>query len=443
MSEEFFLEIAQGIPGVAATVAVGDTTTLAEGQSATVANSGDENAADLDFGIPRGAIPAVGFNFDMATTDADPGAGDVRFNNATPASVTEIYFDNADRDGNTVTSWLDSFDDSTATIKGTLVATPAATPSAKLIFNVTGSVVDGTGYRKVTVTHVAGTTLPSSAAHLGWTFSRTGNNGLDGEIAGDTGGVDNAVLRADGTGGTTLQASPVTIADTTGVIAGTQGVTFTGPSSGTTALVPTAAASGTLTLPAATDQLVGRATTDTLTNKTLTSPTLTTPVLGTPSSGTLTNCTGLPVAGITASTSTALGVGSVELGHATDTTLSRSASGVLAVEGVEVNPGIPINSKSAAYTAVIGDANETILHAAADNNARTFTIPANASVAYPLGTTLTFINEINTVTISITSDTLTLAGAGTTGSRTLAANGMATAIKITSTKWMISGTGLT
>ena len=67
-----------------------------------------------------------------------------------------------------------------------------------------------------------------------------------------------------------------------------------------------------------------------------TSPTLVTPILGTPTSGTLTNCTSLPVSGITASTSTALGVGSVELGHASDTTLSRSSAGVLAVEGVVV-----------------------------------------------------------------------------------------------------------
>jgi hypothetical protein len=67
-----------------------------------------------------------------------------------------------------------------------------------------------------------------------------------------------------------------------------------------------------------------------------TSPVFITPALGTPSSGTLTNATGLPVSGITASTSTALGIGSLELGHATDTTLSRSSSGVLAVEGVVI-----------------------------------------------------------------------------------------------------------
>jgi len=88
---------------------------------------------------------------------------------------------------------------------------------------------------------------------------------------------------------------------------------------------------------------------DTLTGKTLTSPTLTTPVLGTPSSGTLTNCTGLPVAGITASTSTALGVGSIELGNASDTTLSRSAAGVLAVEGTPVQTGM-VNGNSSAQS---------------------------------------------------------------------------------------------
>lgn len=106
---------------------------------------------------------------------------------------------------------------------------------------------------------------------------------------------------------------------------------------------------------------------------------------------------------------------------------------------------IPQNSQSAAYTAVAADSAKHIFHPAADTTARVFTIPANASVPYDIGTTLTFVNQnaAGVITIAITSDTMRLAGAGTTGSRTLAANGMATALKITATEWLISGTGLT
>lgn len=106
---------------------------------------------------------------------------------------------------------------------------------------------------------------------------------------------------------------------------------------------------------------------------------------------------------------------------------------------------IPQNSQSAAYTLVIGDSGKSIYHPSADTTARIWTIPANSSVAFPVGTAITFINDTSAgvITIAITSDTLVLAGAGTTGSRTLAASGMATAIKMTSTRWMISGSGLT
>jgi hypothetical protein len=106
---------------------------------------------------------------------------------------------------------------------------------------------------------------------------------------------------------------------------------------------------------------------------------------------------------------------------------------------------IPQNSQSAAYTLVLADAGKHILHPSADTTARIFTIPANGSVAYAIGTAITFVNQnaAGVVTIAITTDTMRLAGAGTTGSRTLAANGVATAIKITSTEWIISGTGLT
>lgn len=106
---------------------------------------------------------------------------------------------------------------------------------------------------------------------------------------------------------------------------------------------------------------------------------------------------------------------------------------------------IPQNSKSAAYTVDLTDTAKHIFHPSADTTARTFTIPANGAIAFPIGTAITFINQngAGVVTIAITTDTMRLAGAGTTGSRTLAANGIATAIKVTSTEWIISGTGLT
>jgi hypothetical protein len=69
---------------------------------------------------------------------------------------------------------------------------------------------------------------------------------------------------------------------------------------------------------------------------TLAGITLTTPDIGTPSAGTLTNCTGLPISGLSASTSTAIGVGTIELGHASDTTISRTGAGAIAVEGVAI-----------------------------------------------------------------------------------------------------------
>jgi hypothetical protein len=100
-------------------------------------------------------------------------------------------------------------------------------------------------------------------------------------------------------------------------------------------------------------------------------------------------------------------------------------------------------AKSAAYTTVLTDSGKGIDHPSTDANARTFTIDSNANVAYPAGTCITFTNMTSqVVTIAITSDTMYLAGSGSTGSRSLAQYGVATARKLTSTTWMISGTGL-
>lgn len=180
--------------------------------------------------------------------------------------------------------------------------------------------------------------------------------------------------------------------------------------------------------------------------------------------GVVEELTGTQVLGIVTSTTDALGIGTIELGHASDTTLARASAGVVTIEGKRVytvaglvdlaetqaadsvgTRGVPQNSQSGDYTLVIEDAGKHILHPSADTTARTFTIPANGTVAFAIGTVVTFINQdsAGAITIAITTDTMRLAGAGTTGSRTLAANGIATAVKLTSTEWIISGTGLT
>lgn len=113
---------------------------------------------------------------------------------------------------------------------------------------------------------------------------------------------------------------------------------------------------------------------------------------------------------------------------------------------VDAQKSVVVNSQSAAYTLSLTDANTMIYHPPSDATARTWTIPANSSVAFPVGTTITFDNDFGggTITINITTDTLVLVGtSGTVGSRTLASGGQATAVKVSTTRWRIIGTGLT
>lgn len=106
--------------------------------------------------------------------------------------------------------------------------------------------------------------------------------------------------------------------------------------------------------------------------------------------------------------------------------------------------GVPINSQSGNYTTVAGDSGKCVFHPSGAGAGDTFTIASNANVPYALGTVITFVNmDSNALSIAIASDTMNLAGAGTTGTRSLARYGIATALKLTSTGWLINGTGLT
>ena len=218
-------------------------------------------------------------------------------------------------------------------------------------------------------------------------FASTGT----GDVVGPSSSVDSELALFNSTTGKLIKRASLTglVKATSGVAsAATAGTDYLAPPSGT-ALLKANSGGALANATAGTDYVAPAG------------------ALGTPSSGTLTNCTA----------------------DGTDAVGFRN---------------VPIASKSAAYTTVLADSGKVIFHPSTDANARTFTIDSNANVAYALGTVLTFINMTSqAVTVAITSDTMYLAGTGTTGSRTLAQYGMATAIKMTSTTWIISGSGLT
>ncbi len=104
-------------------------------------------------------------------------------------------------------------------------------------------------------------------------------------------------------------------------------------------------------------------------------------------------------------------------------------------------PALPQNGS---YTLVLTDSPKHI-YKASGGAGETWTIPANASVAFPIGTAIALVNQGgDDLTIAIATDTLTLEFVGTTGSRTLADDSIATILKVTATAWLISGgNGLT
>lgn len=104
--------------------------------------------------------------------------------------------------------------------------------------------------------------------------------------------------------------------------------------------------------------------------------------------------------------------------------------------------GVPTTSaKTSNYTAVLTDASKQIL--CTTTPGFTVTIPSNASVAFPIGTVLVVTNITGgNITIAITTDSMALGGTGSTGSRTLFHNGMASITKVTSNAWIISGPGV-
>jgi hypothetical protein len=328
-------------------------------------------------------------------------------------------------------------DDDFVSLTGTETLTNKTLTSPTLTTPALGTPASGV------MTNVSGTAASLTAGHV------TTNANLTGDITSVGNATTLATVNSNvGTFGSATVAPSLTVngkglitAATTNTVTPAIGsVTGLGTGVGTFLATPSSA-----NLAAAITDETGSGS-----NVFATSPTLVTPILG------AATATSINKVAITApATSSTLTVANGKTLTANNTlTLSGTDGSTLAVGSGGTLTGssssaifydtIPQNSQSAAYTLVLSDAEKHIYHPSADTTARIWTIPANSSVAYPIGTAITFINDTSAgaLSIAITTDTLVLMGAGSTGTRTLAASGIATAVKVTSTRWIISGTNL-
>lgn len=192
------------------------------------------------------------------------------------------------------------------------------------------------------------TTGSSGAATLVWDTLNIPqySGGGTGDVVWPASATDNAIARFDTTTGKLIQNSAATIADTTWDITAWKynTVAISGTSTPTIAITWTVTISGTHSGTSSGTNSGDQTSIAWITGTMAQFDTAVSDwnlvyqsqALGTPASGTLTNCTSLPVAWITASTSTALGVGSIELWHATDTSITRVSAWVIAVEGATI-----------------------------------------------------------------------------------------------------------
>lgn len=339
--------------------------------SASAASTSATNAATS----ATEAAASVGFvyTYSTTTTMADPGTGIVRFNSATLASVTAIAIDDlsADTGNPDVSNWILTFDNSTATNKGTLRFRKKSAPQNFVDYTVT-ALTDNAGWTELAVTHAASSGSLSNSDSLLMAFYATGDVGPagppgsgSGDVNGPASSVASEIALFDGTTGKLIKRASTTgiVKATSGVIsAAVSGTDYAPATSGTSILKGSGtggfsnATSGTDYAPATSGSSIlkgnGAGGFSNAASGTDYAPaTSGTAILKGNGSGGFSAASGgtdyanashthtqSDLTGLTTADSPQFT--GINLGHATDTTLTRAAAGEMAVEGNQVpSPG--------------------------------------------------------------------------------------------------------
>ena len=238
--------------------------------------------------------------------------------------------------------------------------TVASTASISTSFTIAGDTGTDTFNNGGTLTFVGGVGLTSTVTNDTVTFD-----------------IDSTVATLTGTQTLTNKTLTLPTIDTTGA-------KFNGSTSGTTTLVASAVAgTTTLTLPSATDTLVGKATTDTLTNKTINL-----------SSNTLVATSAQIAAAVTDET------GSGALVFATSPTLVTPTLGVASATSINK---VTITAPATGSTLTINDGKTLVV-----SNSLTFTGTDTSSVAFGTGGTVAYTG--NKLSVFAATSSAELAG---------------------------------
>jgi hypothetical protein len=293
---------------------------------------------------------------------------------------------------------------------------------------------------------IAGDTGTDTIALATDTLTFAGGTGITSTVTSATNtvdfSIDNTVATLDGT--QTLTNKTLTSPSLTTPTIGSAGAIFSGTTGTTTVVASSAAGSTTLTLPAATDTLVGKATTDTLTNKTIAAGSNTiTGLTNTNLSGSagITNANLANSSVTIGSTTVALGATSTSLAGLTSATFVGSTSGTTQILS-GATAGSSVLTLPVATDTLVGKAttdtftNKTFNTAATGNvfqiNGTGITaVTGTGSVVLSSSPTLVTptlgaatATSINGLTISSSTGTLTIANGKTlTASNTLTFTG--------------------
>jgi microcystin-dependent protein len=88
-----------------------------------------------------------------------------------------MFIDDVDDGSNNIETFLRTIDDSTSTIKGHVRVSNRLNAADFALFTITDTNVEATGYHKVTVSYVSGSTSFSNSEDIIVTFARTGTKG--------------------------------------------------------------------------------------------------------------------------------------------------------------------------------------------------------------------------------------------------------------------------